>query len=62
MNVQFSKVFTEFFLILGSNVFKVLVPKNNDATLGNQQGKFIFLRVGEAGELQSANLSANSWR
>lgn len=60
MNMQFTEIFTKFLLLLRANVFKVLVPKDNDTTLSNQQGKLIFLRISETGELQSAYLSADT--
>lgn len=59
MNMQRAKVFCKFLLLLRPNIFKVLSAKHDHSPLGNEQRKFVLLRVIQLRELQASNFSAN---
>lgn len=45
MNMKRAKVPPKLLLLLDSNVLEILIPKDNNAALGNQQGQLVFLQV-----------------
>lgn len=59
VDVQGTKVSTEFFLLCYADVLEVLVAEDNDAAFGDQQREFILLQVAELGELQTADFGAD---
>jgi hypothetical protein len=62
MNMELAKVLDEFLLTLCTDVFEVLITEHNYASLCNEQSKFVFLRICELRELDSADLSADTRR
>lgn len=60
MHVKSAKVRAKLFLLLNTNILKVLSSENNNPSLSNQQGKFVFLHISQLGELQALDLSAHS--
>ena len=60
MHVKSAKVRAKLFLLLNTNILKVLSSENNNTSLSNQQGKFVFLHISQLGELQTLDLSAYS--
>ena len=53
MNMQSSKVIFKLFLLLWTDIFEILVVKHDNASLGDQQTKLIFLRIGQLRELET---------
>lgn len=47
MNMKSTKVLSELLLLLSTNIFEVLVSEDYNTSLGNKQGKFVFLDITE---------------
>lgn len=62
VDMQRPKVLSKSFLLLWPNVFKVLIPENDNSTFGKKQGKLILLLISQVRQLEATNLSSNSWR
>jgi hypothetical protein len=60
MHVKSAKVRAKIFLLINTNILKLLSSENNNTSLSNQQGKFVFLHISQLGELQALDLSAHS--
>jgi hypothetical protein len=60
MHVKSAEVRAKLFLLLNTNILEVLSSENNNTSLSNQQGKFVFLHISQFGELQALDLSAHS--
>ncbi len=59
MNVKRPKVAPELLLLVDTDILEVLVPEDDDTTLGDQQRQLILLPVGKLRQLQTAHLGAN---
>jgi hypothetical protein len=60
MNMKLAKVLSKLLLLLRSNILKILVPEDDNATLGEQQSEFIFLCVRQCRQLEATNLDSNA--
>lgn len=47
-------------MFLWTNVFEILVAKNDDSSLGDQERQFILLHIAQLAKLKSSNLRADS--
>jgi hypothetical protein len=59
MHVKSAKLGAKLFLLLNIDILKVPSSENNNTSLSNQQGKFVFLYVSQLGEFQAFYLSAH---
>jgi hypothetical protein len=56
VDVESAKVRAELFLLLNANVLEILASKDDDASLGDQKRKFVFLDISQLGELNTFDL------
>lgn len=61
VDVQRAKVLPELLLLFDADVLEILVAEDNDTALGDEQGQFVLLDVAQLGELEPADLGANTW-
>ena len=62
MDVERTKVARKLLLLLDANILEVLAAEDDDASLGNEQGQLVLLRVAQLRELQTPDLGADARR
>lgn len=62
MDMQWAKVAAKLLLLLNTDVFKILVPENNDTALGNQEGQLVFLQIIQLRKLETTDLGSDNGR
>lgn len=60
VNVQWAKVATELLLLVDPKVLEVLVTKDNNAALGDEECQLVLLLVAQLRELQATDLGADT--
>jgi hypothetical protein len=60
VDVQLPKIGSKLLLLLGANVFKVLVTEDNDTAFRDEQSQLVLLGICQLRQLQAADLSAHA--
>lgn len=62
MDMERTKVSAKLLLLLDANVLEILPTKDDDTSLGDEEGQLVLLGIVKLGELQAADLGANDRR
>jgi len=60
MHVESTKVRSKCFLLLNTDVFKILTAEDYNTSLSDEQGKLIFLNIGQFGKLKAFDFGSNA--
>lgn len=61
VDVVAAEVFTVLECLVDGEISEILVAEGNDFALGDETGKLVLASVGEGGELDALDFSANGW-